>query len=195
MPRKKKVDGVDNKCCGRVDIVRVAFDRRHAHAASRWMVPIEAKAKKSQGRNPTNRSMRTTGPNLGCMYLLSFVQTLVRQSVCVPQGSRMERDVATQDVDAADASQPPLKRTRYGAAVTFAHSATHADRLPAEMVCECMEHMDMPTLVAFSSTDRMRRALYLSMFRFPAFASRLGHYIGTCAPDALVRFGKSFARA
>jgi hypothetical protein len=52
--------------------------------------------------------------------------------------------------------------------------------------------MDVPTLVAFSSTDRTRRALYVSMFRSPAFVLRLNRYIEMCGLDGLTRFGMRF---
>jgi len=100
-------------------------------------------------------------------------------------------------MDARDADKPPRsKRARHTAKVaTFECSLLPMGRLPVEMLYECMHHMDVPTLVAFSSTDRTRRTLYISMFRSPAFVMRLNHYIETCALDGLTRFGMHFQRA
>ncbi|AGO84778.1 hypothetical protein psal_cds_776 [Pandoravirus salinus] len=100
-------------------------------------------------------------------------------------------------MDVCDADNlPRSKRPRHTAEMATPEcSSLPMGCLPVEMLHECMQHMDMPTLVAFSATDRTRRALYISMFRSPAFVSRLNRYIETCGVDALTRFGTGFQRA
>lgn len=100
-------------------------------------------------------------------------------------------------MDVHDTDNPPRsKRPRYAAeTATFGWSSLPMGCLPVEMLHECMQHMDVPTLVAFSAADRTRRALYISMFRSPAFVSRLNRYIETCGLGALTRFGTGFQRA